>query len=204
MPRSAVARDRVQADEHAIRRAISAGLFAAVVLGLSAALLSGDDKLRRKNIPSSVPDPPLVKVDRRLADILVRGDPAGAFAAEDYPAEALGRGEQGRTVALLTVDASGAPTGCAIETSSGSAALDAATCRIACGRVRYRPARDSEGRPIASSTTLPVRWVLPDADKRPERRIGAALLLVVTLLAALSVRPLLLSGGRRSGRMVVL
>ena len=91
----------------------------------------------------------------------LRGNPAAFFGPDAYPPEAIRAGEQGRTVAQLAVGADGIPTGCAIATSSGSRSLDAATCAIAIGRVRYVPAHDTAGRPIAARVTLPVRWVLP-------------------------------------------
>lgn len=91
----------------------------------------------------------------------VRGEPARYYSMDDYPADALCRGEQGRTVATLTVDASGTPTQCAIDQSSGSRSLDAATCSIAIGRVRLEPARDERGRAIAGHYPLHIRWVLP-------------------------------------------
>ena len=91
-----------------------------------------------------------------------RGEPVSFFFADDYPVEALRRSEQGRAVARLALDSTGKVVRCNVATSSGSASLDAATCRIALERVRYRPALDRDGRPIASSVTLPVRWVLPD------------------------------------------
>ncbi len=100
-------------------------------------------------------------IDRNRAGASLRGNPAEFFSAEAYPADAMRANRQGRTVARLTVDAAGVPVGCTIVTSSGSRSLDAATCSIAIGKVRYDPARDAAGRPIASTATLPVRWVLP-------------------------------------------
>ena len=89
-------------------------------------------------------------------------EPATPMASmENYPAEARKRGEQGRTIARLTISNTGRVTACRIEESSGSESLDKATCRIALARVRYTPAKNDAGEPVASTTTLPVRWVLP-------------------------------------------
>ena len=60
------------------------------------------------------------------------------------------------------IDATGAPTGCKIVTSSGSRALDEATCRIALQRIHYQPARDAKGDAVAGMLRLPVKWVIPE------------------------------------------
>jgi protein TonB len=53
-------------------------------------------------------------------------------------------------------------TGCTVSGSSGNRDLDETTCRIARSRVRFTPAKDDAGNPIASSYTLPVRWQLEE------------------------------------------
>jgi len=60
------------------------------------------------------------------------------------------------------VDGTGTPVGCTIAVSSGSRSLDAGTCSIAIGKIRFEPARDSRGVAKASHYTLPVCWVLPE------------------------------------------
>jgi TonB family protein len=107
--------------------------------------------------PRRVPPP-----DPRKARSVVKGNPGQFFSADAYPPEALRAEEQGRTVADLLVDRTGTPTGCTIETSSGSRSLDAATCSIAIGKIRFDPARDKKGVAIVSHYRLPVRWVLPE------------------------------------------
>jgi TonB family protein len=92
----------------------------------------------------------------------LRGDPAAAFGPDAYPADALRRGQQGRTVAHLSIGSDGGVTSCAVAHSSGSQSLDDATCNIALHRLQFRPARDADGNAIPASYTLPVRWVLPD------------------------------------------
>ena len=49
--------------------------------------------------------------------------------------------------------------------SSGSTSLDARTCEVGIASLRFNPARDRSGTPIASSYVLPVRWVLPSAAR---------------------------------------
>ncbi len=89
----------------------------------------------------------------------LEGNPAAYFGEDAYPKEALERGAQGRVVALLTVDDRGAVSGCRILSSAGLT-LNDGTCKAAL-RVRFRPARGHDDKPIASTYILPVRWVLP-------------------------------------------
>lgn len=99
------------------------------------------------------------------------GDPAGFFGPDVYPAAAQRASEQGRSVVRIELDARGFPTGCTVITSSGSTALDEATCRIAQTKMQYAPARNGKGKPIASQYTLPVRWVLPTQTDTPPRSV---------------------------------
>jgi len=98
------------------------------------------------------------------------------FSSDDYPPAAM-RAEQEGTVAVrLNVEATGRVSNCTIVSSSGSVALDAATCRIFRSRARFNPARDSEGRAIASVHGDRVRWVLPDIEAislRPDHAVLA-------------------------------
>lgn len=87
--------------------------------------------------------------------------PAQFMTADDYPASALRSGATGRVVAEWEVAEDGAVEGCRVIQSSGSTALDNATCRLATSRLRYDPARDAGGRPIRSADSQRVDWVLP-------------------------------------------
>lgn len=128
---------------------------------------AGKQALGHPDAPSApalpdLPPRPVPAPDRSLAGRGVRGNPGTAFGDDAYPPDAIRAGEQGRTTALLRIDASGTPISCAIKTSSGSPSLDAATCSIALRRARFDPAREAQGKAISSTYTLPVRWVLPD------------------------------------------
>ena len=91
----------------------------------------------------------------------VKGNPGEFFGGDSYPPAAIRAGEQGRVVARLEIGVDGRVKECSVAESSGSASLDAKTCEIALGRITFTPALDESGSPIASSYTLPVRWVLP-------------------------------------------
>lgn len=98
---------------------------------------------------------------------------------DDYPKEAIRSEEEGTVTFRLEIGADGKPTDCAVTVSSGSAVLDATTCRIMTERPRFRPARDAKGRPTTDQVTSTVRWVLPDKEDMPPR-INAAYTLWTT------------------------
>jgi TonB family protein len=83
------------------------------------------------------------------------------ISSRDYPREAVRRHEQGRVEFELTISPEGVPSACRILASSGSAALDEATCRIMRDRPRFTPARDAEGRATADTIRSAVFWALP-------------------------------------------
>jgi len=80
---------------------------------------------------------------------------------DDYPASALAQRAEGWVDFTLEVGANGRVTGCTITFSSGSSALDSATCRILRSRARFTPARDSNGMPVAAPYDDELGWKLP-------------------------------------------
>lgn len=90
-----------------------------------------------------------------------RGDVRTLFSSDDYPAEALDKGEQGTAQAKLTVDADGRVERCDIIRSSGHESLDKATCAVLKRRARFTAATGSDGAAIPSEyVTPPVTWRL--------------------------------------------
>jgi protein TonB len=86
----------------------------------------------------------------------------GSYVSDaDYPDSASRDGEQGTTRFRLSVGADGRVTDCTVTGSSGSSALDAATCRLMKSRARFTPARDSNGNPATDNVASAIRWVLP-------------------------------------------
>lgn len=93
---------------------------------------------------------------------LQRASLASYFSSNDYPMSAVDAREQGTVRFWIEVSAEGRVTECHIVQSSGSAALDAATCRVMRERARYTPARDANGRPVASyDGDYTLTWRLP-------------------------------------------
>lgn len=88
-------------------------------------------------------------------------NPGSLIGNADYPSEALRANEEGTVTFRLAVDAEGRATDCTILTSSRSATLDSATCRLMVRRSRFEPARGEDGKPVASSFVSRIRWALP-------------------------------------------
>ena len=82
------------------------------------------------------------------------------FQDGDYPEAAARAGQQGTVAWELAVDAGGGVTGCTVTAGSGSAALDAETCRLLMGRARFLPARDGSGAPEPSTARGRMTWRL--------------------------------------------
>jgi protein TonB len=105
--------------------------------------------------PPAPPPPRIVPPQRARANL------NSYFSADDYPAAALRGNDQGTTGFSLTIGPNGRVTDCSVTSSSGSSALDQATCRILRSRARYTPARDSSGNPTSGRDSGRVTWRLP-------------------------------------------
>lgn len=104
-----------------------------------------------------------------VAPAVPRADPQSLIRPDDYPASARQAGEQGSVRFALDVGSNGRVGGCTILWSSGSAALDSATCRIARSRSRFTPARDATGQPAPGRVEQEVVWTLPPTAGGPPR-----------------------------------
>jgi len=111
-------------------------------------------------------------------------DPGTWIGAVDYPVDALTAHAQGAVGFTLTIDPSGAVTGCKIASSSGSQSLDQQTCHLLIQRARFDVVAPGTA-PRSFSSRL--RWVLPaqapveppmEVPSQPTNSIGAAELTV--------------------------
>src|SRR3546814_6875382 len=68
----------------------------------------------------------------------------------DYPLQALREGREGTSHFSVTVGTDGRAKDCVITKSSGSADLDAETCRMMAMRGRWSPAINANGAPVES------------------------------------------------------
>jgi protein TonB len=100
--------------------------------------------------------PPAERIPPRGAT----GDLQSLFRAADYPAAALQHHEQGSVTVDLTVGVMGRVRACDIASSSGSQALDHASCQILRSRASFTPARDTQGNPTIDTVRQEIRWVL--------------------------------------------
>ena len=90
---------------------------------------------------------------------------SGAISgARDYPRAAKRAGIEGTVSVRFTVGTDGRTSGCTVTRSSGNAELDETTCRLIEQRFRYRPAEDTEGRPVPEVVTRTFDWLLPFRD----------------------------------------
>lgn len=89
------------------------------------------------------------------------------FTTDDYPADALRRGEHGTVAARMKIDASGAVIDCTIARSSGSALLDATTCAVIRARAHYSQLTDADGRAPLRYDGVRIKWVIPSDGRLP-------------------------------------
>lgn len=114
-------------------------------------------------MPKVIPVPPqpiakAVEPPRVVKGAAIR---SFGFGNDDYPNDALRAGESGITRVRVTVSADGRATDCAVTGSSGSYSLDQAACRLVKSRSRFAPAKDTAGKTVEQSITLPITWRLP-------------------------------------------
>lgn len=116
--------------------------------------------------PDAAPAPPKPGFEPRRAEppcpgcTLPRWLNARMFTRQDYPREARRARQQGWVRFRVTVTRRGRATNCVVVESSGSAALDRATCAILPVRARFTPARDAAGAAIEADYWSTVTWRL--------------------------------------------
>ncbi|MFN2474325.1 MAG: energy transducer TonB [Sphingomicrobium sp.] len=109
--------------------------------------------------PPAPPAPPPPPVKQQAAK--AKGSLVGLFSNDDYPASALQSEQQGTTAVTLTIGTNGRVSGCDVTSSSGSSALDGATCSILRSRARFTPAIDSNGSPTTDTYSQRITWRIP-------------------------------------------
>lgn len=85
---------------------------------------------------------------------------SGRLKNSDYPRGALQAGVSGTVGLRFIVGVKGRVTDCMVTRSSGSAELDAETCRLIVQRFRYKPRRDAGGQPIPTVVNGEHEWYL--------------------------------------------
>jgi protein TonB len=107
------------------------------------------------------PPPPPPAPPRKLEPARAKANLGSYVSDADYPSDAIRNEEQGTTRFRLAVGPDGRVTGCTITASSGSPALDNATCRLMRSRARFAPARDASGSAVADVVSNAITWRLP-------------------------------------------
>ena len=107
------------------------------------------------------PAPPAPPAPVKRESARAKGSLIGLFSSEDYPNSSLSANEQGTTAVQLTIGTDGRVSGCNITSSSGSSALDNATCNILRRRARFSPAMDSNGAPTTDTYSQRITWRVP-------------------------------------------
>jgi len=77
---------------------------------------------------------------------------------KDYPPSVSDAPAPRPLLTRLSIDAEGRVTHCTVTRSSGDPAYDATTCRLVEQRFRFKPARDPQGRPVASFAEGEHEW----------------------------------------------
>lgn len=96
---------------------------------------------------------------------------SGSVGDGDYPRAAIEADAQGTLFVTFVIQTTGRVGGCAVTKSSGNATLDETTCRLITRRLRFRPALDRSGNPVATRMDGKHVWTLgprpPDIDVEP-------------------------------------
>ena len=96
-----------------------------------------------------------------------RGDFSGYTPAQrisripnrEYRRLVAASGRRNGTVGItLKVNTDGSPSNCRVVRSSGLTSVDSLMCALALQYVRFRPARDAQGRPVAQDITWHPDW----------------------------------------------
>ena len=89
------------------------------------------------------------------------GNLAQYVGPDDYPPEALRRGQQGTVRFSVTVGTNGRVVACEITRSSGFAELDEGTCRLARRKLRFNPGRQNGRTVVMNAVPFGITWTLP-------------------------------------------
>ena len=109
--------------------------------------------------PAPPPPPP---PPRKVEPARARANLGSYVSNDDYPPSALAAGQEGVTSFRLEIGPDGRVSNCTVTGSSGSSALDSATCRIMRSRARFTPARDSSGNSVSDSQSASIRWQIQE------------------------------------------
>lgn len=90
-----------------------------------------------------------------------KGNPNSWITNDDYPPAAIREDRDGVTGIAWQINEQGKVENCHVTSPSGSPDLDETACRLITRRGRYSPAKDENGNPMRSTSSIRFRWVLP-------------------------------------------
>ena len=85
----------------------------------------------------------------------------GLISMDDYPPEALARGEEGTVKVKLRISREGRAVGCSVI-QSATQALDAATCYVMMRRAKFTPAQNETGAAAEDDYDATITWKIQD------------------------------------------
>lgn len=94
------------------------------------------------------------------------GNPAEWITPDDYPIDALSKGQEGSVEIRFTIETDGLVRNCRVTQSSGVASLDETSCAVIKMRARFSPARDAKGNPVPWEMRRRITWRIPAASSR--------------------------------------
>ena len=158
------AQARISRRDHSLFETISLKGSAAGVRRLDACVARLRERSRRGIETRNIEWLPLNDPFRRGAAFPSRATAnlPSYFSSDDYPAAALRAEEDGRNLIRIEVGPDGRVYGCTVVESTGSRALDSASCRLVSRRARFRPARDSRGNPVHDTVIASIVWQIPE------------------------------------------
>jgi protein TonB len=108
--------------------------------------------------PPPAPPPPAVAATRAAP----RSAPGSWLSDADYPSRAQREERSGTAGFRLQISPDGRVTDCTITSSTGHSDLDEATCRLLPRRARFKPAKGTDGQPMADTYNGRITWRLPE------------------------------------------
>jgi TonB family protein len=101
------------------------------------------------------------KADLAAIATMPEGLLPGLFSTDDYPQEALSKGQYGTVGVLLWVDEAGKVATCEVIEAGAAASLKETTCGIFKRRAKFVPAKGSDGKAIRAPIFTRIQWRLP-------------------------------------------
>jgi TonB family protein len=89
---------------------------------------------------------------------------SGFFSFNDYPREALNKGQSGTVGVLIWIESNGRVSSCEIVETSSAPSLDQTTCEMYKRRGRFRSARNAAGTAVRAPMFTRVSWTMPSPD----------------------------------------